>query len=165
MGLSWRSGLRSLGRQNLYLTLMQMVPLLTVPDIHFVVLQYDARAGDAAAEMAEVTAATGVTLRLWEDLDLRDDQEGGAALLAGLDLVVSAGTAVGELSAALGMPTWRFHHMAAWAALRTGASPLMVTAHIRAYFIANSSSGKLFFVAISLHRAADGGCPAGCGSS
>ncbi|MDZ5649160.1 tetratricopeptide repeat protein [Nitrospirillum sp. BR 11828] len=123
VGLCWRSGLRSLGRQNLYLTLMQMVPLLTVPHTHFVVLQYDAHAGDAAAEMAEVTAATGVTLHLWEDLDLRNDQEGVAALMAGLDLVVSAGTAVGELSAALGVPTWRFQHMAGWAALGTGTRP------------------------------------------
>ncbi|TWB25366.1 tetratricopeptide repeat protein [Nitrospirillum bahiense] len=123
VGLCWRSGLRDLGRQNLYLTLMQMVPLLTVPDVHFVVLQYDARAGDAAAEMAEVAAATGVTLHLWDDLDLRDDQEGVAALMAGLDLVVSAGTAVGELSAALDVPTWRFQHMPAWASLGTGARP------------------------------------------
>ncbi|MEA1674349.1 tetratricopeptide repeat protein [Nitrospirillum sp. BR 11163] len=123
VGLCWRSGLRSLERQNLYLTLMQMVPLLTVPDVHFVVLQYDARAGDAGAEMAEVAAATGVTLHLWDDLDLREDQEGVAALMAGLDLVVSAGTAVGELSAALGVPTWRFQHMPAWADLGTAVRP------------------------------------------
>ncbi|MEA1653185.1 tetratricopeptide repeat protein [Nitrospirillum sp. BR 11164] len=123
IGLCWRSGLRSLGRHNLYLTLMQMAPLLTVPDVHFVVLQYDAHAGDAVAEMAEVAAATGVPLHLWDDLDLRNDQDGVAALMAGLDLVVSAATAVGELSAALGVPTWRFQHMPAWAALGTGARP------------------------------------------
>ncbi|MBB6252290.1 tetratricopeptide repeat protein [Nitrospirillum iridis] len=123
VGLCWRSGLRTLAREGLYLSLAQLAPLLSVPGVHFVVLQYDARAGDTAAEIAALSAATGVVLHLWDDLDLRDDQDDVAALMAGLDLVISAGTAVGEMSAALGVPTWRFQHRPNWSNLGTGTRP------------------------------------------
>ncbi|MDE1145438.1 MAG: tetratricopeptide repeat protein [Azospirillaceae bacterium] len=123
VGLCWRSGLRTLAREGLYLALADLVPLLSLAGVHFIVLQYDAREGDAQAEIAEVAAVAGVTLHLWDDLDLRRDQEGVAALMAGLDLVISAGTAVGELSAALGVPTWRFQGNPNWANLGAGQRP------------------------------------------
>jgi hypothetical protein len=46
-------------------------------------------------------------MRQWEDLNLKDDFEGVAALMSNLDLVISPAMAVGELAGALGVPIWR----------------------------------------------------------
>ena len=68
-----------------------LAPLLTMPDVTFVNLQH----GPAAAAIA----LPDLTPQL-------PDYAETAALIANLDLVISADTSVAHLSAALGKPTW-----------------------------------------------------------
>ncbi|HYC02705.1 MAG TPA: tetratricopeptide repeat protein [Azospirillaceae bacterium] len=119
VGICWRSGLKSLERRGLYVELADMAPLLRLPGIVPVSLQYDMPEDETSA----AEAALGVTLHRWPDLDLRNDLEGAAALTSHLDLVVSAATAVGEMAGALGVPVWRLEPAADWSSLGTAARP------------------------------------------
>jgi tetratricopeptide (TPR) repeat protein len=104
VGLSWTSGNRSGLRARSYLTLADLLPLLTTPDVEFVLLDYT----DRRAEIAALRNEHDFTLHHWSDLDLFDDLETVGALVACMDLVISANTSVADMSGALGVPTWRF---------------------------------------------------------
>ncbi|HYD69442.1 CHAT domain-containing protein [Azospirillum sp.] len=119
VGLAWRSGLATRSRAAAYAPLDLWAPMLTVPGLTFVPLQYDR----CAAACAAAERRFGIRLPRWPDLDLKDDLEEVAALMAALDLVVAAPTAVGELAAAVGVPTWRLAPGGDWSALGTAARP------------------------------------------
>lgn len=121
VGICWRSGLRGGHRDGAYSHLRDWAGLAAIPGVRLVTLQYD----DAAAEIADFEAATGHTILRWPDLDLRDDLEEVAALTTALDLVISAPTAVAELTAALGVPCWRLTvgEGGDWSMLGTGVRP------------------------------------------
>ncbi|MGY0787975.1 tetratricopeptide repeat protein [Azospirillum argentinense] len=118
IGVAWRSHLATPEHKGAYTTLDQWGPLLALPGVVFVNLQY----GDCAAEIAAAEARFGVTIRRWDDLDLKDDVEGAAALTGNLDLIITPATAAGELAGALGVPVWRFGHRD-WTQLGTGVRP------------------------------------------
>ncbi len=71
-------------------------PLALVPHIQWFSLQYGPRAGDAAPE--------GMMLKRFGD-DIRDMAD-TAAIVANLDLVISADTSVAHLAGAMGVPVW-----------------------------------------------------------
>ncbi|HYD66561.1 tetratricopeptide repeat protein [Azospirillum sp.] len=119
VGLAWRSGLTTRRRAPAYTRLDQWAPVLTVPGLVLVPLQYDR----CALALTDAEARFGVTLHRWPGLDLKDDLEETAALIAALDLVISAPTAVAELAGALGVPTWRLAPGGDWSALGTAARP------------------------------------------
>jgi len=103
VGISWRSGMMTAERARGYATLDKWGPLLRTPGTVFVNLQYD----DCALALATAEDQFGVHVHAWPDLDLRNDFESTAALISNLDLVITIGNAVGELSGALGVPVWR----------------------------------------------------------
>ncbi|AWB07371.1 N-acetylglucosaminyltransferase (plasmid) [Azospirillum humicireducens] len=120
VGICWRSSRMTADRAGAYSRIAQWGPLLTLPGITFLSLQYD----EHAAERAEAQQRFGMPLHHWPDLDQRNDLEGVAALMAGLDLVVTAPTAVGELAAALGIPVWRIGMGTNdWSSLGTAVRP------------------------------------------
>ncbi|HRJ60170.1 MAG TPA: tetratricopeptide repeat protein, partial [Azospirillaceae bacterium] len=119
IGICWRSQLRDKERDASYTALMDWAPLLRQPGVLAVNLQYD----DCAAEIDNAEQRLGVTVRRWADLDMKDDFESTAALISNLDLVVTVATSVGELSAALGVPTWRIGRANDWSALGTACRP------------------------------------------
>jgi tetratricopeptide (TPR) repeat protein len=80
------------------MSLAQFAPLGTVPGVSFVSLQKGERAEEAKAPPA------GMQLRDWTD-ELWDFAD-TAALIAGLDLVISVDTSVVHLAGALGKPVW-----------------------------------------------------------
>lgn len=110
VGLCWRSQLRSRDRNLAYAEIEDVKPLFSIPGIRFICLQYDA----SAEEVAELNQAHGIDLIHIDGLDQRNDIDGAAALMANLDLVISAATSVGEIAGALGMPVWRFSLEADW---------------------------------------------------
>ncbi|MEC3929563.1 flagellar protein FlbA, partial [Citrobacter braakii] len=85
-------------------------------------LQYD----DCAAEIAEASNRFGVRIHRWRDLDLMNDFENAAALVANLDLVISPAMSAGELAGALGVPVWRFGGRD-WTQLGTAMRPWFPT--------------------------------------
>ena len=102
VGICWRSIKNKEARAKYYSQLNQWGPILTTSGVQFINLQYD----NCAEELHEAQRLFGTQVAVWDDMDLKNDQEGGAALIANLDLVISAGTAVAEMAAALAAPTW-----------------------------------------------------------
>lgn len=101
VGLSWRSATQSYKRDQHYFTIEQMLPILAVPGVHFVNLQYD----DCEHELQRIEHAHGTAVHRWQDADLKDDIEDVAALMKELDLVIAPHTMVKELAGAVACPT------------------------------------------------------------
>jgi tetratricopeptide (TPR) repeat protein len=119
VGLCWRSQLRSRDRDLAYADFEDVKPLFAIPGIRFVCLQYDA----SDEEVAEINRAHGTDLVHIDGLDQKNDIDGAAALIANLDLVISAATSVGEIAGALGIPVWRFSLEADWTRHGTTGRP------------------------------------------
>lgn len=98
VGLCWRGSYVNRYRQRGFLDAAQVAPLLGVAGAQFVNLQ--------VALTDEERAVLGPRLVTHPSLDLFDDFEGTAALLAGLDLVISVGVTMRDLAGALGGPVW-----------------------------------------------------------
>ncbi|MGE3538602.1 MAG: tetratricopeptide repeat protein [Candidatus Tectimicrobiota bacterium] len=119
VGLAWRS-VANRRRELDYTTLLQWGPVLSLPGVHWVSLQYD----DPAAELAEAQAHWGVPIHTWPDLDLFHDFEGIAALISCLDLVLAPEITVAALAGALGTRVWRLSVAGgSWTSLGTVGSP------------------------------------------
>lgn len=100
-GLSWQSknaetgNLKSLGLDTL-------LPLLGLPGIRFIDLQY----GDTAKERAQLEKKAGITITRVDAIDNQQDLDGLAALIAACDLVVTISNTTAHLAGALGKPVF-----------------------------------------------------------
>lgn len=112
VGLSWRGGTVYTHRNRRTLSLETLQPLLAIPGVHWINLQY----GDRAGEIATFSAAHGITITDWPEA-IDGDYDETAALVDGLDLVISVCTSVIHLTGALGRearvmvpfaPEWRY---------------------------------------------------------
>ncbi|CAA6605305.1 putative Protein FlbA [Rhodospirillaceae bacterium LM-1] len=101
-GICWKTGVTASHRLWNISSLESWAPLLRMPDVGFVNLQY----GDCEAELCAAEQAQKITVHRWPDLDLRNDLENVVALIKALDLVVTVGTAVNDLAGAVGCDTW-----------------------------------------------------------
>ncbi len=99
VGLSWRGGSDRTSGQKRSIDLEQLRPLLERADCEFVSLQY----GDVEAEVAAFNATLARPIRIFSKDEI-EDFEPLAALVLGLDLVVSVQTAIIHLCGALGAP-------------------------------------------------------------
>lgn len=101
MGICWRSGKLSIERNRHYTGLLDWEEILNIQDIQFVNLQY----GECEEELRAVEEALGIQILRWPDLDLKNDLDKVLALIGELDSVVTVGTAVSSLAAAVGTQT------------------------------------------------------------
>jgi len=101
VGLCWRSAVVSPTRSTSYTMLMDWAELLQRDDVCVVNLQY----GPCEKELLEVESALGIQIIRWPDTDLQKDLEAVAAIIANLDVVCSVGTAVAQISGAVGTRT------------------------------------------------------------
>jgi tetratricopeptide (TPR) repeat protein len=101
VGLSWRSSNRKIGKAK-SLSLDTLLPLIRSPGITFVNLQY----GDTAREIEDFCTRNGVKIHRVPNLDLNQDIEGAAALLATCDLLISSSNSNVHLAGAMGLPVW-----------------------------------------------------------
>jgi tetratricopeptide (TPR) repeat protein len=95
VGISWSSANASFGAKK-STRLADWRWLLKTPGCRFVDLQY----GDTAQERE------GLPLEHIDGLDLKNDLEGLAALIACCDVVITVSNTTAHLAAALGVPTW-----------------------------------------------------------
>ena len=111
VGLVWRSEYNSAMRSIHYLTLDELDELLGV-DARIVCLQHDA----TVEERESLLSSTDGRAIFLDDIDMRDDFEAAAAIVAALDVVVGVGTTPVELAAAVGTPTVSLHptHFSSW---------------------------------------------------
>jgi len=119
VGFCWRSRLLTHRRLAAYAATAWWAPLVGMQGLVPVNLQYAA----APEELAHLERQAGATLHQCPGLDLTDDLEGVAALIAGLDLVITAPTAIGEIAGALGIPVWRVGGGGDWSRLGTAVRP------------------------------------------
>ncbi|MBY0578117.1 MAG: tetratricopeptide repeat protein [Burkholderiales bacterium] len=105
VGICWRSGFLKGERHKYYSELSQWGNIFKIPGVHFVNLQYD----ECSGELSEAEEQFGIDITVFQDLDLRNDIDDSAALIAGLDLVITAATAVCEIAGALGLETYRLN--------------------------------------------------------
>jgi len=101
IGISWRSGLVSIGRNVNYTVLEDWFELLTQEDFQFVNLQY----GECEEEILNIENSIGIKIIRWPDLDLKNDLENIYGLIKNLDAVVTVGTAVSSIAASCNIPT------------------------------------------------------------
>lgn len=98
IGICWRSGLLDMERNQFYLVVEDLIPILQNKDFDFVNLQY----GECEDELLEVERLSGINIIRWSDLDLKNDIDSVLALISRLDLVITVGTAVSPMAASLG---------------------------------------------------------------
>jgi tetratricopeptide (TPR) repeat protein len=101
IGISWSGGVRKTRRPLRSIPLDKWLPILRVPEVRFVSLQYTK---EAHAETAEIRDRHGIAIEHWQEAI--DDYDETAALVTALDLVVSVCTSVIHLGGALGQPVW-----------------------------------------------------------
>jgi tetratricopeptide (TPR) repeat protein len=110
VGLSWQGGTDKTSGQKRSIELEQLRPLLEREDCEFVSLQY----GDVEAEVAAFNATLARPIRIFPKDEI-EDFEPLAALVLGLDVVVSVQTAIIHLSGACGAPCLvMIPHVAEW---------------------------------------------------
>lgn len=100
IGLCWRSKNAAFGGYK-STRLEEWTPILNVGGVNFVNLQY----GDVDADIAEATAG-GNRHVLRADVDLFDDLDVAAALVAACNLVITTGSTTAQLAGSLGVPMW-----------------------------------------------------------
>ena len=98
-GLSWLSKNPKIGGSK-SLRLMDLLPILELPGIDFVDLQY----GDTVAEQTELGAAAGVKLVHANAVDNFSDIDGLASLMDACDVILTVSNTTAHLAGALGKP-------------------------------------------------------------
>ena len=119
VGICWRSMMQDVKRQKYFSPLDAWGPVLQAKGVTFVNVQY----GDCGADLARAREMFGIDIAVFEDLDLKADIEGAAALSAALDLVVSAPTAAAAIAASTGTETWFLTAGRTWPQLGTDRFP------------------------------------------
>ena len=110
VGICWRSGDVNAMRNRHYSALSAWGGVICTSNVQIVNLQY----GDTVNEVAAAEDAFGRSLNSWTDLDRKNDLDELAALISTLDLVITVGTAVAQISAAIGVPVWLLHVTQDW---------------------------------------------------
>ena len=107
VGISWKSANMGSSRLPNYASISDLSPILTLPDITFINLQYI----DFEDDLAKIQKDLGVIVHNFDDLDHYDNLDEVAALSAALDVVVSVISAVPIITAGVGtctkLASWR----------------------------------------------------------
>jgi len=107
IGISWKSFNMSLSRLPNYAHISEWSPILTIPNVTFINLQYK----DFEDDLAKIKNELGITIHNFDDLDHFNNLTEVAALSAALDVVVSIKNTVPIISAGVGTLTklanWR----------------------------------------------------------
>jgi Tfp pilus assembly protein PilF len=101
IGISWVSHATTIGGAK-SMALDDLATKLARPDVSLIDLQY----GDTRAERGQLKTRRGIELCHLDDLDLRDDVDGLAALVAACDLVITVSNTTAHLAGGLGVPVW-----------------------------------------------------------
>jgi len=102
VGISWRGGSNAELRRQRSIPLERWRPLLSLPGVDFVSLQY----GGYHDERQAVEREFGIELHDWNDADPWNDLDGLAAQIAALDLVISVDNSTVHFAGGLGVPCW-----------------------------------------------------------
>ena len=100
VGISWRGGVVATGRFKRSVDLETLRPILEVPGVRWVNMQYT----NVAQEIVQLRERTGIEIIHWQEAIDNFDEH--AALAAALDHRISACNTLVHLSGAMGLPVW-----------------------------------------------------------
>ena len=101
IGVSWKSSNMDIKRLPNYATISELYPVLKVPDVTYINLQYN----DFANNLTNIKKELGVTIHNFDDLDHFNNIDDVASLYTALDMVVSTKSTVPLISAGVGTLT------------------------------------------------------------
>ncbi|WP_443642949.1 tetratricopeptide repeat protein [Candidatus Levibacter sp. Uisw_134_01] len=101
VGIGWKSTDMSPGRLPNYAPILEWSPVLKIPDVTFINLQYK----DFEDDLAKVKDKLGVTVHNFDELDQFNNVDDTTALCAALDMLVSNHGTAPLISGAVGTPT------------------------------------------------------------
>ena len=101
IGIAWKSSNMSSGRLPNYAPILEWSPVLKIPDVTFINLQYK----DFEDDLAKVKDELGVTVHNFDDLDQYNNVDDVTALCAALDMVITTKITVVYMSAGVGTTT------------------------------------------------------------
>ncbi|MDF1731659.1 MAG: tetratricopeptide repeat protein [Minwuia sp.] len=119
VGISWTSIHRNRLRDRGYVPLEHWGPLFALPGVEWVNLQY----GEVTEEIAAAEQQFGVRISQVAGLDLKDDFDGTASLIATCDLVIAPTNTVRQLAASTGVPSLVFSRLPYEFALGQAVNP------------------------------------------
>jgi len=100
VGLSWLSRAENFGQLK-SVALRDLQPLLQLPGVRFVDLQY----GETGAEREAVRRESGIEVLKLPEVDTFNDMDGLAALIRACDVIVTTSNTTAHLAGAVGTPT------------------------------------------------------------
>lgn len=104
VGISWRTAAGAKVSTQKTIPLRDWEPILTVPGVTFVSLQY----GDTDEEISTARSAFGVEIFKEPSVNATLDLDSLAAQIASMDLVITTSNTTAHLAGALHVPTWVF---------------------------------------------------------
>ena len=100
-GIAWKSKNEDFG-QDKSISLESLLPILKLPNITFVNLQY----GDTGEEIAIIKKAHGIDIKTIDEIDNFNDIDGLASLIDACDFVVTTSNVTVHLAGGLGKETY-----------------------------------------------------------
>jgi Flp pilus assembly protein TadD len=121
IGISWRSGKAggNSDRMLQYAPLKDWAQFIKTVDANFVCAQY----GATDEEITALQEMSGRKILVPEKLDQKNELDRTCAMLAALDVVISAPTAVAWLAAGAGVPTLKLLYGPVWTAMGQSHEP------------------------------------------
>lgn len=118
VGISWKSGILTTKRAKHYTSLEDWLPILKIPGIDFINLQYD----DCQSVLDDIESKYGIHIYNFDNVDLKNDIDNTSALISELDLVITIGNAVSSIASGIGTRTWKLSTNS-WLMLGTDHEP------------------------------------------
>ncbi|MFC7050476.1 tetratricopeptide repeat protein [Emcibacter nanhaiensis] len=128
VGICWKSGTMHVQRQLHYPPLEYWLPLLQNGKVNFINVQY----GDNRDELAAFLMKHDIEIHDFEDLDLKDDFDGTAALMSCLDLVIGPATTPVIQAGCTGTEVWWLTNGYPWWTFGPQDPPWLERGHIHA---------------------------------
>lgn len=100
-GISWMSKNLEVGK-NKSISLREMLPILSLPNLTFVNLQY----GDTRKEISDIYKNHGVVVQSIEEIDNFNNLDGLTALVSACDFIVTSSNVTAHIAGALGKETY-----------------------------------------------------------
>ncbi|HEY1962905.1 MAG TPA: hypothetical protein VGG69_10840, partial [Rhizomicrobium sp.] len=119
IGICWRSGKMGGARNLQFAPLEAWAKFIRALPGTIVCVQYDA----AADEIAALERMSSRRILVPQGIDQKQELDRNCAMLAALDAVVSAPTAVSWLSAGAGVPTYKVLYDTSWTSFGTDYEP------------------------------------------